>query len=349
MIAVIIAGGSGTRLWPLSTPDYPKHLLKPLDDRSLLQHTYRRAKMLTDKIFIVTDNSHVQHVADQLPELQVGETILSEPGRRGTASCIVYALAHVSQKHDQSEPVIFMHADHLIRDTQSFVRSVKYAMTNSKQRGRIVLLGVEPTYPATGFGYIERGEDVAPDDRLSIFAVQSFKEKPDVETANKYVESGRYLWNMGYFAAPIEVFVNEMKAAAPHMAENMQKLIDAPAEKLAETYLAFEEETIDVALIEKVKDLYVVPGAFDWMDIGSYIDLHAASPVDKNGNYMKGNVGFDDVNSSYIVNQTDTPVAVIGLDNVVVITTPEGILVANKAQGQRIKDVAKQLMKKQQS
>jgi mannose-1-phosphate guanylyltransferase/mannose-6-phosphate isomerase len=346
MITVIIAGGSGTRLWPLSTPDYPKHLLKPLDDRSLLQHTYDRAKKLTDKVFVITDNSHVQHVADQLPELQVGETILSEPGRRGTASCIVYALAHIVQKHDASEPVIFMHADHLIRDTQSFVRSVKYAMANSKDRGRIVLLGVEPTYPATGFGYIERGEDVATDDRQSIFAVESFKEKPDIATANKYVVSGRYLWNMGYFAAPIEVFVQEMQKYAPHMHENMQKLIDAPDEKRAETYLAFEEETIDIALIEKVKELFVVPGAFDWMDIGSYTDLHAASPVDDDGNYMKGNVGFTDVNGSYIVNQTETPVAVIGLDNVVVINTPEGILVASKAQGQKIKDVAKQLMAK---
>src|SRR5580700_6869785 len=188
MIVVIIAGGSGTRLWPLSTPDYPKHLLKINgDDLSLLQHTYERAQQLTDKIYIVSDASHINHVREQLKELDEDRFIV-EPARRGTANCIVAALVYIGQRHDQDEPIASIAADHYIRDTAGFTHSFQVANEAASSEKRIVLVGVEPVYPATGLGYIQKGDLLAKDS--AIYNVHSFKEKPDFAVAKSYVESG---------------------------------------------------------------------------------------------------------------------------------------------------------------
>src|SRR5579884_1776989 len=156
MIIAIIAGGSGSRLWPLSTSDYPKHLLRINGDpRSLLQHTYDRAKLLSENIYIVTDDSHIDHVKQQLPEIDDVHFIV-EPGRRGTANCILAALAKLSKNHGDDEPIASMHSDHYIRDTEGFTHSFRIATEESTKENKIVLVGVEPVNPATGFGYIEK-------------------------------------------------------------------------------------------------------------------------------------------------------------------------------------------------
>jgi mannose-1-phosphate guanylyltransferase/mannose-6-phosphate isomerase len=347
MIAVIIAGGKGSRLWPLSTNDYPKHLLKIHGDKSLLQYTYDRAKTVADKIFVITENSHVNQVAEQLPELKLGETIVSEPGRRGTASCIVYALSHISKSipDANNEPIVFMHADHLIRDISGFTDSVRYAATVSEAEKSIVLLGVEPTYPATGFGYIERGANEAVDSKQPFYQVAAFKEKPDLALATQYLESGRYLWNMGFFVAPLEVFTESMRLYAPDLFTNYQTLLQASEEVVNEAYLTFVDQPIDTALIERIETghLFVVAGTFDWMDVGSFGDLHASYAHDEDQNYIEGYAAVENVHDAYIVNKTEVPLAVIGLDNVVVVNTPNGILVANKSQAQKVKEVVQKL------
>lgn len=344
MIVVIIAGGSGTRLWPLSTPDYPKQLLKLTNDRSMVQNTYDRAKKMTDKIYVVPDISHAHHIKAQLPELSEDNFIV-EPGRRGTANCIIAALAHVSKKHDADEPVIFLSADHHIRDSEGFVRSFELAADISAQKGIITLIGIEPTYPATGFGYIERDGEL--DERANIHKVESFKEKPDFETANEYVRSGNYLWNCGYFVGSINTFLAEMDLAAPSLRSNYDKLIaiaDNTSDEYTNTYLSFENEVIDVALIEKAKDLAVVSASFDWIDLGSFKDLHDANQSNAQGNYLHGNAVYEDeVENAYIRNEEDKPVVVIGLDNIVVVNTPNGILIARKDLSQKVKDAVKRI------
>lgn len=346
MIVVIIAGGSGTRLWPLSTPDYPKHLLKINgDDRSLLQHTYDRAKGLTDSVYIVTDNSHVQHVKDQLPDLPEDAFVI-EPARRGTANCIVAALVHISKRHDHSEPIASIHSDHYIRDIAGFDHSFKIATEVSTQQKKIVLVGVEPDYPATGFGYIEK--DGLVDEANYVYGVKSFKEKPEFDVATKYLASGHYLWNCGYFVGSVDTFRQKMEANAPDLLANFKALEAASAEDYEQVYLGLESDAIDYALIEKVPDLLVVPASFDWMDLGSYGDLHKAAECDKDGNYTTGDVELEDVQNSYIHNVEDKPIAVIGLDNVAVINTPKGIVVTRKDLSQKVGDVSKRIGAREQ-
>lgn len=343
MIIAIIAGGSGTRLWPLSTPDYPKHLLKVNnDDRSLLQHTYDRARELTDKIYIVSDSSHIDHVRGQLPELPK-DAFIVEPARRGTANCIIAALAYIAGRHDHDEPIASIHADHYIRDTNGFMHSFKVATETSAANQRIVLVGVEPDYPADCFGYIEKGDLF--DERLFVYNVRSFKEKPAFDVAKDYLDSGNYLWNCGYFVGSINTFRHKMEAYAPNLLTNYGQLTAASLKDYEATYLSFEAEAIDYALIEKVEDLLVVPAAFDWMDLGSYSDLHKAVGGDEQGNHSHGAVELEDVQNSMILNHEDKPVAIIGLDNVAVINTPHGLLVVRKDLGQKVGDVSKRLNK----
>lgn len=345
MITVIIAGGSGTRLWPLSTPEKPKQLLNLTGNRSMVQQAYDRATRLGDTVYIVSEASHADALRQQLPELP-DQAFLTEPGRRGTAHCIIFALDYIARHHDHSEPVAFIHADHNVRDLSGFARSFATAARVSNEQGDIVLIGIEPTFAATGFGYIER--DGVIDENAGVYNVESFKEKPDYETALEYVASGNYLWNCGYFVGSVDTFLNEMRTSAPELGGNYDKLASIAehgSDEYNQAYLTLDNQVIDIALIEKARKLAVVSASFDWMDIGNFKDLHDVVPKDEAGNYANGeNIHAIDVESSYIRNEEPgKPVAVIGLDNVVVVNTPDGILVARKDMAAKCGDVAKKL------
>lgn len=344
MIAIIIAGGSGSRLWPLSKPEYPKHLLKVNnDDKSLIQHTYERAKRVADTVYVVSEISHIQHVKEQLSELS-DDAFIVEPGRRGTASCIVAALASISEKHDTDEPIIFMHADHYIRDVAGFEYSFAIATATAQSDNRIVLVGVEPDHPAIGFGYIKKGDLHNTKGQLA-FQVEAFQEKPNYNTAKKYWQSGQYLWNCGYFVATSKTFIASMQKYAPELHQKYKTLTKVDPNKYKETYLSFSNEAIDYALIEKVDNLLVVPASFDWMDLGSFTDMHKAVGGDREGNHTHGNVELDEVENSFIQNHEDKHLVVIGLDNIVVVNTPHGMVVMRKDLSQRIGDISKRLKK----
>lgn len=345
MITVIIAGGSGTRLWPLSTSNFPKHLLKLTGERTMLQTAYDRAARIGNTIYVVTEASHSDHVREQLPELPES-AFLIEPGRRGTAHCIIYALDVIARTHDHDEPVAFIHSDHHVRDIGGFARSFALAAKVSQSNNQIALIGIEPTFPSTGFGYIER--DGVVNDNTGIYNVESFKEKPDFETAKKYIESGRYLWNCGYFVGSVNTFLNEMRLSAPDLLKSYEKLSaikTVGTDEYNNAYLALDNQVIDIALIEKAKSLAVVSASFDWMDVGSFKDLHDVVPQDEDGNYFSGkNIHSIDVENVYVRNEEDDkPIAVIGLDNIVVVNTPDGILVSRKDISHRTGEVAKKL------
>lgn len=344
MIILIVAGGSGTRLWPLSVPEYPKHLLTITGEKSLLQNTYNRAKRITDvdKIYISTEASHSEHVFKQLPELKK-ERVIIEPARRGTMPCITNALSIIADEFGNDEPIASIWADQHIRAVEGFVDTFEYAAKVSMRYQRICLIGVEPHEPSTKFGYIKKGQPI--DSEIYLHNVDCFKEKPDHNTAQQYLESGNYLWNAGYFVAPYSVFKDRIERYAdPHWTEQLARIKKANSEEADTLYLDYKDEPIDTALIEKTPDLMVVPASFDWLDVGSFDDVHEVTPRDEQENSSVGqkNVIIDSQNV-YVRNEEEKPVAVIGLNNVAVINTPQGVLVVRKDKSQKVKDAVKAL------
>lgn len=341
MIVVIIAGGSGTRLWPLSQSNYPKHLLKLTGEKSLLQNTYARAKEITKNIYTVTEASHSDEVAVQLPEL-TAQQIIVEPFRRGTASCIMLALAAVRQRHRADEPVVFLHADHHITDSAAFAAAVKAAASLAGRERAIALIGLEPKYPATGFGYIEKGSKLPAILGSPAFKVKVFKEKPSLELAQKYCADGQHLWNLGLFAAPIRVFEEEFAAHDRQLAEAYKKI--RGGSRIDPIYKRLESKPVDTAIIEKSKRTVAVPGSFDWADIGSYFDLHKIL-AGARGNAVKGDIELIDCEDS-MVHGHDKPIVAIGLSGVVIVDSPHGLLVCSKESAQLVGEVAKKLQAK---
>lgn len=346
MIVVIIAGGSGTRLWPLSTPDYPKHLLRLTNENSLIQNTYNRVRKLAEpeNIFVVSEASHVQHVVDQLGELGAPkENILAEPARRGTASCFLLALNEIKKRKMEDQAIFFLWADHVIRDWGGFMATATQAANLAESVQKIVFIGVEPTNATTGLGYMEKGERLQ-NGFKNTFELKQFVEKPDRVTARRYFQSGNYLWNTGYLMATMATLEREIKKHSSKLWEEYQQLLNS--DDTDEAYLGFENMVIDKALSEHVKDGLVVPGTFDWLDVGSFNDLHGSTEQDEAGNHVNGdNVEMEQVSNSYIRNEHDIPVAVIGLDNVAVVATKHGFLVTNKTMAQKVGDVSKRIKK----
>lgn len=311
----------------------------------MVQQSYDRAKALGDTIYVVTEASHSQALREQLPELP-DEAFLVEPGRRGTAHCILFALDYIARTGSTDEPIAFLSSDHNIRDLRGFKASFDTAARISQQDDVITLVGIEPTFPATGFGYIER--DGVIDEVGGVYGVESFKEKPDFETAQNYLASGNYLWNCGYFVGSVDTFMRTMQQSAPDLIANYQALsavTEHGGAEYSEAYLGLDNQVIDIALIEKANRLAVVSADFDWMDIGNFKDLHDAVTKDEQGNYQHGEgIHAVEVENTYIRNEDPTrPVAVIGLDNIVVVNTPDGVLVARKDMAAKCGDVAKKL------
>ena len=347
MIALINCGGSGSRLWPLSTPEYPKHLLKVSHnpaDGTLLQETFKRVDGFVEDAYFITEAGHADEVKAQLGDID-DDHIIIEPARRGTASCLLMALDHIRTRHGEDVPFVFMHADHVIHDTKGFRETITNAVEASKEFNAITLLGLEPTYASTGFGYIEQGARKSQEGEKDVHEVAMFKEKPDRETAEQYVREGRYLWNMGYFAAPLRVYVETMERDAPKMHKQFMALAESNDKEA--TYLEFEDDTIDYALMEPASNLHVVPGKFDWIDVGNFQDLHSITHQDADHNAVKGDgIEMLEVTNSFVRNECeDTNVAVVGLDNIAVVVTENGILVTNRNFAHKVGDVSKRFRK----
>lgn len=336
MIIVVIAGGEGSRLWPLSTPSHPKHLLSLVDDKSLLQNTILRIKDTAKDIYIMPELSHVQEVKKQLPEF--ADNIILEPARRGTAHCILYALAHLKNKIPSDEVVVFLHADHHIQDNKAFVETIVATSDVAKQLSKLALIGISPSYPATGFGYIKIGNKLMEKSSLPVYEVDKFVEKPNESTAQKYLKSKNYLWNLGLFAATIGTFEKEIRENNTDLWSRYEALLNSDADA---KYLDFPNEAIDTALIEKVPDLVVLPGKFDWADIGSFADLYKILDNGKN-NVHKGNIhGIDSKNNLVIAN--NKPIITIGIEDMIVVDSDEGILICPKDKCQLVKEGVKKL------
>ena len=341
MVAVIIAGGSGTRLWPLSTPKQPKQFLKLLTSQdTLIKQTYDNLSPVADDVFVVAPESFRSLAQEAIPELKPNRFI-SEPAPKGTANAIFLALAKIQSNYNQDEPLFFAWADHLIGDVSQYRQSLTVAQQAIKGGKGLIKFGIKPTRPATTFGYIELGKPLS---KLpNIFELKSFKEKPDQRTANQFINSGHYLWNAGYFMTTANFLQSELETVNPQAARSLAELIGCPDSKLPKMYSDLTVATIEQELSERLRRAYVIACDFAWADLGSFRDLHDHSQSDKSGNYLEGEVIHGQLTNNYILNKTDIPLACTGLDNLVVIVTETGILVADKDQVAEIGELAKRI------
>ena len=344
MISVINCGGSGTRLWPLSSKSYPKQFLYVANregTESLLQGTYRRVKDVSDRVYFVTIPEYVDLVKEQIPGVE-DDQIIIEPDRRNTGPSILLGVRKVKQNHGDDVPIGSIWADHVIHDKEGFEDSILHAGKSSVEHGKMVILGIEPTYPNTGLGYIQKGKRMTEREERPVFELDHFKYQPDRQTAEDWFASGDFLWNTGYSFASVNVFEDIMKKYSKDFYEDYQKLIDASDEELDEVYRAIDDITIDAAIFERNEESLTVPASFDWMDVGNFRDLHTTSHTDDDGNSVRGdNVEIEDISNCFIRNETDQKVAVVGIDDIAVVVTEHGIAVTSKSQAQKVGDLSK--------
>ena len=340
MIALIIAGGSGTRLWPLSTSTRPKQFLK-IDEsgRSLLQKTYDRVKNTVDDVYIVTSAPIADETRQQMPELL--NNIVVEPSRRGVANALYLGIRRILQDGIKTdEPIFVLWSDHLIHDQETFERTVIDAKKAVTEGAKLVQFGIVPDYPSNQLGYIEKGQSLG---GSNVFEIASWKYQPDQLTANQWFETGRYLWNTGYFVSTVDYILGEIQRESPESYAEYEAIYQASEEELESVYNAQQGAVLDHVLSERMKGAHVVACTFDWVDIGNYQDLHAVSSQNSDANTVRGLVETHAVHNSYLANETDVPVAVVGLSNVAVVVTKGGIVVVDKSQARSVGDVAKKL------
>lgn len=345
--AVVICGGSGTRLWPRSRSGHPKHLLKLNGGVTLVQQTVKRLGLPITQIYGVTERSHDRMLRQQVPAVP-DDQIIVEPGRQGTAGAIALALGALAGRVRPNDVILFLPADHLIQDTAEFTRTMTAWAAAAARESRIVVLGIQPTYPSTGFGYINLGSRLRKLGHFDMFDIAQFVEKPNESTAKNYLASGKYLWNAGMFAAQYDVFRREYAAHLPQHAEFIEAATGLSVAARRRAYLALPEETIDYGILEKSDRLAVVPASFDWADVGSWADLHDVLEHDEHDNVFEGQYVDIDTKSCFVYSP-DRLVATIGLENLVIINTKDAILICPKDRAQDVKKVVGKLKERGQT
>jgi mannose-1-phosphate guanylyltransferase/mannose-6-phosphate isomerase len=347
IVPVLLSGGTGARLWPLSRESYPKQFLPLIDDASLIQQTALRVSDRTQFAppLVVANVEHRFVIAEQLRALGINDaTIILEPFGRNTApAAAVAALAASAQ--DPQALILLLPVDHLVRDVRAFHHAVDLG-ASAARKGAMVLFGIRPTAAATGYGYILAGDETpeSPD----VCEVIGFVEKPDIETARRYLVSNHHLWNSGMFLLPAAVFLSELERLAPDvLAAARAALADAGRDldflRLAqEPFEKCRSISIDYAVMEHTDKTAVVRAGFDWSDVGSWSALWDAGSKDDAGNVARGDVIVEDANDCYL--HSDGPlVAVLGVDNLIVTATPDVVLVASKDRDQDVKALVDRL------
>lgn len=341
MFGIILAGGSGSRLWPLSRELYPKQLLNLNSDKSLLQATFERLESCMDKknILSITNTKHSSNVKMQLSNFSDNPIVLSEPVSKNTAPAIAVATKYIVQKQGEDEIIIVVPSDHLIENNVRFADTVKKGEKLAKE-GYIVTFGIEPSYPETGYGYI----NVA--DSLDVgYKVKEFVEKPDVDTAKKYLEAGTYYWNSGIFMFKASVMLDEIKKTQPEISKLLDNFDFSESDNVPFTeFDKMPNISIDYAVMEKSDKIALVKMESDWNDLGSWQSIYDVSPKDENGNVFIGHVLDKDSKNSFVYSSSKL-VASIGLEDTVIVETEDAILACKKDKTQDVKHIFETLKK----
>ena len=361
-VALIMAGGSGTRFWPLSTNEKPKQFLDLVSEKTMIKETVDRILKLipSENIFISTNINHLEIVKKELPQIPV-RNIIFEPMARDTAACIGYA-SQIIDKIMGNSIMAVLPSDHLIEKEDEFLKSLEFAFEAAKE-DRIITLGIRPSYPETGYGYIEyvkKNKSCEKKDGLCIYKVKRFREKPNKELAEKYIEQGNFLWNSGIFVWKTKFILSEIKKhmdSHKSVLENIEKLLEKVdlkefhGEKLSsyvrDEFKNFEKISIDFGVMEHTKSVSVIPVNIGWNDVGSFKSLGDIFSKDDKGNVVKSEK-FEKIDSegNIIINkENDKMIATIGLENIVIVNTKDALLVCHKDKSQEIKKILDKIEK----
>lgn len=350
--AVIMAGGSGTRLWPLSRKDQPKQSLKISDDRSLFQHAVDRLQGLFphERILVVTVAEQVEMLSAEVPQIP-RENYIIEPLPRGTASVVGLAAVALNAR-DSGATMAILTADHLMKN-DAHLRQLLRAAYAVAQEGVLVTLGITPTFPATGYGYIQKGERLGTYEGLEVFGVEKFKEKPQEAIAQTMVADGQHVWNSGMFIWRVETVMQEIDCQMPDLSKNLARIADdwhteAQQATLGAVWPTIQPQTIDYGIMENAQRVAVIPTIdLGWNDVGSWESLFEALEGDASGNIiMRGNAVTVDTRGTLICgDSTDRLIVTVGLEDLIIIDSGDAILVCNRQQAQKVRDVVDHLKK----
>lgn len=344
--AVIMAGGKGERFWPQSRVTCPKQFLSLTNDgRTMIQKTVDRLDGLVeaDDIFIITNRSYVNMVKEQLPSIPV-QNIVSEPKARNTAPCIALAAEIIRKKYDDAVMLV-LPSDHLIKYTEMYADTLREAVKIAECENNLVTIGITPSYPETGYGYIKFSGNYR--EKTGVYKVERFVEKPNLELAKEYVNAGTYLWNSGMFVWKASSIMSNIEQFLPDIAEGAVKIGQAFGTELFESILNeifpnLTAESIDYGVMEKAQDIYTLPGNFGWDDVGSWLAVERINPTNEFGNVVKGDVVSINTKNSTIIGG-DRLIATVGLEDIVIVDTNDALLVCAKDSAQDIKKVIENL------
>ena len=343
LTALIMAGGKGTRFWPLSTEEKPKQFLNLIGEETMIQMTVNRIKPIIpiERIFVCTGEMYVDLVKEQLPELPE-RNIIIEPEGRNTAPCIALS-AMVIERYYKNSNMVVLPSDHLINDEEEFRNTLLAADSFIEEKDEaIVTLGMNPSRPEVGYGYIKYSDEVLKSNDFRVIKVDSFIEKPNLDTAKKYLREGNYLWNGGMFIWSINNIINQIKMYSPNTYNSLINIIEVREDKLQETinsnYENTEATSIDYAVLEKSKDVYVIPSNFGWDDVGSWEALDRYRDKDELGNILVGESKVVKANNNLVISSSNK-VVVEGLSDIYVIENDGKVLVGHKSNVANIKEL----------
>lgn len=349
-----MAGGVGARFWPYGTSKLPKQFL-PISDSSetMLQLTIKRLKNIVpiERVFVITNKQYLGLVKKQLPKIPK-DNIIGEPVGRNTAPCIGLA-STILKQFDEQAKMFVVPADHLIENGDKFTSVVNAGLKFVEENDAIVTLGIVPTYPETGYGYIQYIEDAfynIEDSQIDIFKVKTFAEKPTADVAKVFLESGDFLWNSGMFIFRADVMLQQMEKHLPDLFHAMKKIDKAIhtakyQKVLEQVFAEIKGISIDYGIMEKAKNVYVIKADFSWSDLGSWDEVYRLKSKDKNNNVVMGDTFIKDSKNNLIMSQKGY-VGVIGADDLIIINTKEGLLVCKKRRSQEVKDIVDYLKRK---
>ena len=337
---VIMAGGVGSRFWPLSTPEYPKQFIDILGcGRTLIQLTYDRFQGIVpdENVWVVTNKKYVEIVKEQLPNIPE-ENILAEPCARNTAPCIAWAGWKI-QKKDWQANIVVTPSDAIVMNVASFQNIIREALKYTAQNPAIVTLGIRPNRPETGYGYVHMDQQKTG----NIYKVWEFKEKPNLETAEKYLANGNYLWNAGIFVWNVQTLVDGIRSNAPELGNQMTKLgafFNTPEEqkKTEEIFPQCEKISIDYAVMEKHPRVYTIPSDFGWSDLGNWASLHDKLSKDGDNNGTVGNIRLYECTNCVVHAEDAKKVVLQGLDGYIFSEKNGQILLCKRSEEQRIRE-----------